>query len=145
MRRLLKDLPINTVYLFGSAARNERGPLSDFDFAIQTAPGLSASRRFAVKLAVMERLSKALKTDAIDVVLMDEAPPLLAHRILREGKTLYCRNPILRVRQEFRLLNEYLDMKEDLDAFAQATLHPRLRQDRSTTRLRVLTIEFAAV
>jgi predicted nucleotidyltransferase len=121
--RIIKGLPVNTVYLFGSAARNDRGPVSDLDFAIQAKIGLSDRQRFRLKLTMLDRLSKAFSTDAIDVVLLEEAPPLLAHRILKDGKILYCRNPLLRVRNEFRLLTTYLDFKEDLDLFAQATLH----------------------
>jgi predicted nucleotidyltransferase len=117
-----RGLPMITAYLFGSTARGDQGPLSDYDIAVQAASGLTSRQRFQLKLDLIERLSRSLKTDRIDVVILEDAPPLLAHRILKEGKILYCRNPLQRVRNEFRLLNEYLDFQEDLDRFAQETL-----------------------
>jgi predicted nucleotidyltransferase len=120
--RLKSDFPIVTLYLFGSRARKKPGPLSDYDFAVQLTSGLSAKQRFHIKIGLIERLTQTLKSDAVDVVLLDEAPPLLAHRILREGKILYCANTKQRVRKEFKLLTDYLDFKEDLDLYAQATL-----------------------
>jgi uncharacterized protein len=120
--KLVRDLPIITVYLFGSASRGDAGPLSDYDLAFQVQSKLPTQMRFKLKLTLMDRFTRALKTDRVDVVLLDEAPPLLAHRILKDGKVLYCRNPLQRIRYEFRRINEYLDFQDDLDRFAAATL-----------------------
>src|ERR1051325_7084824 len=106
---IARKMPIETLYLFGSTARQDKGPLSDYDFAIHGHGNLSSEDRFALKLEVIGLLSQALKTDAIDVVMLEDAPPLLAHRILKEGVVLYCRNPLSRVRKEFELLTTYLD------------------------------------
>ncbi len=104
-------LPVNTLYLFGSAARGKQGPLSDFDFAFQAKSGLNPKKRFALKLNVRDRMSRALKTNDIDIVDLEEAPPLLVHRILKDGKILYCASPRHRVRFEFARLTEYLDFQ----------------------------------
>jgi len=128
-KRILKSiqtLPINTLYLFGSAARGAQGPLSDFDFAYQTKSALSTPARFALKLRVFTHLSRALQTDHLDVVDLEEAPPLLAHRILKDGRVLYCANAKQRVRLEFSRLVEYLDFSDDLDYFVRATFEKKI-------------------
>jgi uncharacterized protein len=113
-------LPIVTAYLFGSRARGQSGPISDFDIAVQTTHGLSAQKRFKLKLTLIDRLAKLFKTDAIDVVLLEEATPLLTHRILKEGKVLYCSNQKQRVQKEFEVLTTYLDFHDDLELYAHA-------------------------
>src|SRR5258708_35187357 len=113
IRRSIQDLPIITLYLFGSRARKDRGPLSDYDFAVQTRTRLSPRERFALKLALHDRFSRALHTDQVDVVILEDAPPLLAHRILKEGQILYCADAKMRVRSEFQHLTMYLDFRDD--------------------------------
>jgi uncharacterized protein len=119
-KNAVRGLPIVTAYLFGSRARGQSGPLSDFDIAVQSRRGLSARKRFELKLTLISRLSKLLKTDAVDVVLLEEATPLLAHRILKEGQVLYCSNPKLRVQKEFEVLTTYLDFHDDLNLYTRA-------------------------
>src|SRR5216684_235287 len=109
IRRAIRGLPVVTLYLFGSRARNLAGPISDYDFALQTRTGLTSRERFKLKLVLLERFTRALQTDHLDVVVLEDAPPLLAHRILREGKILFCGNVRERVRSEFRHLTAYLD------------------------------------
>jgi predicted nucleotidyltransferase len=120
IRRAIRDLPVVTLYLFGSRARNQAGPISDYDFAVQTRAGLSSRERFKLKLVLLDRFTRALKSDHVDVVVLEEAPPLLAHRVLKDGKILFCRNARQRVRSEFRHLSAYLDFREDLDLYTQA-------------------------
>lgn len=120
--QVLKAAPVLTAYLFGSVAKGHPGPLSDYDFAVHLEPGLTSEQKFRYKLDLITRLTKALRQDNVDVVLLNDAPPLLAHRILKEGIVLFCRDPRARVRKEFELLTAYLDFKEDLDLYAQATL-----------------------
>ncbi len=111
-----------TLYLFGSQARGKTGPLSDYDFAVQSVPGLSAAKRFHLKLQLMDRLSRILRTDAVDVVLLEDASPLLAHRVLKDARIVFCRNQKSRIRSEFHTLTSYLDFSDDLQFYAQATL-----------------------
>ena len=119
-QKAVRDLPIVTAYLFGSRARGEAGLISDFDIAIQAGHGLTARKRFELKLTLLSRLAKHLKTDAVDVVFLEEATPLLAHRILKEGKILFCSNPKQRVQKEFEVLTTYQDFHDDLDLYARA-------------------------
>jgi len=119
---LFKSKGIVSAYLFGSQAKGKLGPLSDVDIAIQLDASVLSHQRFQFKLHFLDKLTKRLKTDHVDLVLLEEAPLLLAHRILRDGQLLYCRNQKSRIRNEFRLLTNYLDFQEDLALYASAVL-----------------------
>jgi len=72
------------IILFGSRARKDAHPRPDYDVAIddpQLTPALLAKLR-----AELEALPTLLN---IDLVWINHAAPVLRHRILSEGKTLY--------------------------------------------------------
>jgi hypothetical protein len=110
---------IITAYLFGSRARGKFSALSDYDFAVQVDNKYGTKKYTDLKLELMRDLCRELKTDNIDVVIMNEAPLLLKHRIIRDKKTLFCRSQLKRIRNEARILSEYLDEKEYETAFAK--------------------------
>lgn len=119
-KNIFKKHPsIINAYLFGSRARGNFSPVSDYDFAVQLNDKTSKGKGTDIKLALIGDLCKALKTDAIDVVILNEAPLLLKHRILKDRKVLFCRNHLKRIRNEFKILSEYLDEKEYETAFAK--------------------------
>jgi uncharacterized protein len=99
---------VKLVYLFGSTARGNRGPMSDYDFAIflgEKDKGRIARFRFQL----MDELSQALGTDKIDCVMLDSTEsPELKYNILQEGKLIFEREPF-RVLVEPMILNEYFD------------------------------------
>lgn len=99
---------IKLAYLFGSRATGQTGPLSDYDFAIYTA-GLNKEKRFDLRLELMSRLGELLKTEAVDMVsLNDLDAPELAYAIIQEGKLLYAEEPY-QVLVEPSILNRYFD------------------------------------
>jgi len=118
LERLLASEPdVVGAYLFGSQARGQAGPLSDVDVAVWLDPGLPAPARGRRQLELMSRTSDALGTDEVQVVVMNDAPPLLAQRVLRDGVLLAERDPALRVRLETDAIVRYLDtspLREEL-------------------------------
>lgn len=99
---------IKLVYFFGSKANGSDGPLSDYDFAVYLAGG-DVKRRFDIKLNLMKELSRALGTDAVDVVILnDTESPELKYGIIRDGRIIYEKEPY-RVLAEPRILNDYFD------------------------------------
>ena len=54
-------------YIFGSRATDNAGPMSDYDFAVYF-HGLTMQQMFDCELEISSELSKALKTDAVDIV-----------------------------------------------------------------------------
>lgn len=77
------------VYLFGSQAEGTARSSSDVDVAILLPPGTPRDRFFEVRLALTNALMDALHQNALDVVVLNEAPPLLAHQVVKFGKIIY--------------------------------------------------------
>lgn len=95
--------------LIGSQARGTPGPLSDVDVAVWHEPGLDSGARLQLQLELARVASDALGTDEVDIVLLNQAPPLLRHRAVRDGRLLVERDPVARVRLEARALLDFLD------------------------------------
>lgn len=101
---------VKLAYLFGSQARHDAGPLSDYDFAVHFG-GLPAMEAFNLKLALLNDLSRALGTDAVDLVVLDNIDaPELGYQIVSEGRLLVDREPY-KVIVEPKLMNAYFDFK----------------------------------
>jgi len=113
---------VDAVYVFGSTAAGTAGPLSDLDIAVllssdalaQAAadPGYSAS--------LAADLMRRLGTDRVDLVMLHEAPPLLAHRMIRGGRALHIANEQALRAFQFRAIQRYLDTKPLRESQANA-------------------------
>lgn len=115
LARALDREPVAVAYLFGSQATGRAGPLSDVDVAV----ALTSPDSAGVRLDLLASAIEALGTDEVDLVLLDAAPPLLRHRVLRDGVRIVDRDPRARVRFETRALLDYLDtapLREQLAA-----------------------------
>jgi len=115
--------------LFGSQATGKAGPLSDIDVAVWADSTLGRSERFDLRLALMAEAVRVLNTDEVDLVVLNDAPPLLQHRALRDSVRLIDRDPPGRIRLETRAILDYLDTKPLRELFGAAALD-RLAEDR---------------
>jgi len=90
LRRRLEAVPeVLFALVFGSRARGAARPDSDLDVAVFLDPAMGADERFRLRL----KLAAALEDLAPpDVVVLNDAPPLLAHRAL-QGRRLFVRDP----------------------------------------------------
>jgi len=95
--------------LFGSQATGKAGPLSDIDVGVWLDPRSHSSERHRLQLQLMVAAAEAVGSDEVDVVLLNDATPLLRYRALRDGVRLIDRDPRMRVRLERDALLEYLD------------------------------------
>jgi len=96
-------------YLFGSLARGDAGATSDVDVAVYLDEGLTAVERgrFALELAA-ELMSRLARND-VDLVVLNSAPPLLYHRVLRDGERLLSRDHLATTRREGQALSRFCD------------------------------------
>lgn len=108
------------VYLFGSQARGDVGPLSDVDVAVLIDQGVPSRETLALRLRLMEAIGRALCVERVDVVILNGASYLLQHRVIRDGSVLYYRDELAQVRYEFRVLRDYLDFRYYEDRHLQA-------------------------
>lgn len=100
------------VYLFGSQANGKAGPLSDVDVAILLdGSRVPAKLFFKLRLELIAEASHVCRRDDVDVVLLNEATPLLAYEAVRGGELLYERDHSARVSFEARAVQQYLDLE----------------------------------
>jgi len=92
--------------LFGSLARREPTALSDVDIAVYLS---NSTKPAKTKLEILGALMRLLKTDEIDLVVLNTAPISLRGRILKNRRTIADRNPFLRHRYESLTMREFFD------------------------------------
>lgn len=96
---------LQALWLFGSYARGEATPLSDVDLAYLPAQTLTAPEVERLDQDLYLSLSRALETDEITLVNLNEAPIPLAFAVLREGKILLASADLSDVKE--RVLHQY--------------------------------------
>jgi uncharacterized protein len=116
LARALDREGIVAAMLIGSQARGGAGRLSDVDVAYWHEPGLDRDRSWQLRLELIEAAEEALGTSEIDMVPLNEAPPLMRHRAIRDGLTLVERDRDERVRMETRAMLEFFDTQPLRDA-----------------------------
>lgn len=109
-RCVKKRSEIQAAYVFGSVAAGRSRPDSDIDVAVLVAETIRPSRRLKYRLVLMADLGAALRRTDVDVVILNEASPLLAHRVLATGTLVYERSASARVRFQVRTAGRYLDL-----------------------------------
>jgi predicted nucleotidyltransferase len=77
---------LRLLVLHGSRSRGDAHERSDWDFAYRADTGFD-------ELELRWRLSKALGSDAVDVVDLAQAGGLLRFRVAKDGKPLFERDP----------------------------------------------------
>jgi predicted nucleotidyltransferase len=103
---LRADKDIFFAYLFGSLARKEAGPLSDVDIAVYCGEGASFPEK---KLEILGNLANILKTDEIDLVVLNRAPLALRMKILENKMVIVDKAPLIRHRYESLTMRQYFD------------------------------------
>jgi predicted nucleotidyltransferase len=98
---------VRAAWLFGSVAAQGGGPLSDVDVAVLGAGALSFDER--ARLAV--ELGRAAGR-CCDVVMVEQASPVLSMAIVDTGRRFFCRDADAADAWEERALRQYLGTAE---------------------------------
>ena len=101
---------IQAAYVFGSVATGRARPDSDIDVAVLVDRNVRPSQFLEYRLELMADLGSALQRFNVDVVVLNEATPLLAHRVLSQGKLVFERSASARVRFQVQTASRYLDL-----------------------------------
>lgn len=96
-------------YLFGSQAVGKAGSRSDVDFAILLKSDIDRENYFDLRLQMMADLSRLLRFNNIDLIILNDAPPLLSHQVLKNGVLIYCADKEKQIRFVFKAIRDYLD------------------------------------
>ncbi|MBI5302872.1 MAG: nucleotidyltransferase domain-containing protein [Chloroflexi bacterium] len=120
------DAGIVLAYLFGSYARGDAHALSDVDIALLLSPTVSRDAYLNYRVEYISQISRLLHDDRVDVVILNTAPPLLAHEAIK-GRLLFERSPEARVKFVVDAQRQYLDVKH-LYAIDNAYMSQRLKE-----------------
>ena len=105
--RLARVEGLVAAYLFGSQARGTASAASDVDVALLLT---SAPKTLDdLQLDVAADLERELGL-RVDVVVLNQAPSDLIHRVLRDGELLVENDRSARIRFEVRARNDYFDL-----------------------------------
>ena len=116
--RCIEQYPgVLAAYIFGSVAKGHTHRRSDVDIAVLVSVEVIKSDPFRYRLKLMADLKSALGRDDVDLILLNQARPLLAHRVLRDGKLILERSPSARIRFQVHTVNQYLDTQPMRDFY----------------------------
>lgn len=105
-------------YLFGSQARGDAHASSDVDVAVYLDKNAKLASAFGHAADIGADLMAALGRNDVDVVVLNDAPPLLYHRVLRDGIRLLSRDLAKTTTHEGQAMSRYIDFKPKLEMMA---------------------------
>lgn len=109
LARALDTPGVVAASLIGSQATGTAGPLSDVDVAIWLMPNLDRDRRYELTVNLLNAAAEALGTAEVDLVVLNDASPLMRQRAMQHGVRLVERDRAHRIRLEAKGLLAYLD------------------------------------
>lgn len=119
IREILKEYfqkhpEIEVAYVFGSVVQERTTIFSDIDIAVilDSERVDEKSYRYGYKAEILTDLIKVLKTNNVDLVILNEANSLLRHRVLYFGNLVYCKNEKKRLLFQIDTINKYNDFKQ---------------------------------
>jgi predicted nucleotidyltransferase len=107
------QLDVIAAYLFGSRVAGKARPDSDVDTAVLLSEE-DGGARFERRLRLMSEVSDVCGREA-DVVVLNDAPPLLQDQVLRHGRLVFERDQQARVEFEVWAGKVYADLKPMYD------------------------------
>lgn len=116
-----KVAEVELAYLFGSYTKGSVNKLSDVDIAVLLKKDVGPKEYLDIRLDLIYRLGKVLDAD-VDVVVLNQASPLLNQQVIKYGEVVYEESPRVRIGFETRACLEYLDAKPLLDFHTKVLL-----------------------
>jgi len=118
IRKYFRQQPeVAVAYLYGSFAREEAKKDSDVDLGILFAQKKQEEKPFSLpQLVFADELGKILKKK-VEIQDLDACRVDFSHRVLNEGKLVYCSNEKKRVEFEERILRIFFDLKPAFDQY----------------------------
>lgn len=99
-------------YIFGSYAKELTNFQSDIDIAFYLKENIYYQKdTLTLELKLIDQVTEALVTDNVDVVLLNDAPIILAYKIVKDGIIFLCKNEEKRAAIESLIIRKYLDFQ----------------------------------
>jgi predicted nucleotidyltransferase len=99
---------VHIAYLFGSTVKGNVNELSDIDIAVMLDENLSKKDMLNMELDLISELTRVLKSDNIDLVVLNDSPLLLKYNIIKNGHFLTS-DESKRIAFETNIMSRYLD------------------------------------
>lgn len=109
--KVFAGTPVILAYLFGSHAEGRMHQGSDIDVAVLLEEGLSRREQGRWQMKLIGRLMDVLCTDEADLLILNNAPSFLRHRVIRPRRRLYIRDEKVRVDFEVQTMREWFDWR----------------------------------
>lgn len=122
IERIKNSNYIIAFYLFGSYAAGRPTPLSDIDLAVLFNESVDEKEYLIERLKLMGEVSTILGLDAVELVVLNELPPGLAYRVIKDGELLYTREEAKKQLVDFkvRTMDRYFDFQPVQRMFSEA-------------------------
>ena len=113
-----------SAYLFGSHAEGRAHRESDVDVGVLLRHDVYPTHRarFEVRVALSSRIMGMLRAGAVDVVVLNDAPPHLARRIVTAGERVFCADGVA----DHAFVRDVQLRAADLEPFLQRTRRVKL-------------------
>ena len=99
------DPEVLAIFLFGSRVRADEGPASDVDICVVLQP------RGYTELELSRKKLEYLKELDFDIQIFQQLPLYIRHRVLKEGRVLFCRDEDELYQVAFRTAQQFEDFK----------------------------------
>lgn len=124
---IFKKHKVKFAYLFGSQAKGNSAPESDFDIAVLFKGQLSDPLALNEVSNLASDLYKSFPAK-IDIVSLHYAPLLLKYEVVAHNRVLYCEDENERINFEVLVIKEYIDEEPTRKLYDNA-LHKRILQE----------------
>lgn len=120
---------IEVGYIFGSRAKGKDNKLSDIDIGILVdEKKVPKDVPYGYKAKVITDLISILKTEKVDLVILNESPLFLCFRVIHDGEILYSKDEKKRIEFEVKIISRYLDRRFYYDRHINLSLTTIVRE-----------------
>lgn len=104
---------ITLAYVFGSLINKSKDCVHDIDIAILVVPDilktLNQARPGGCMAQLSSELSNRVRCDRIDLIILNDTPPVILKEIIGKGELIWCASDNERIRFEISALQRHAD------------------------------------
>ena len=109
IEKILRQNQVVLALVFGSVAKKRPNRLSDLDLGVVLADSVPNKKYPQTRLALLDKLGRILKKQPLDVIILNQASPLLTQMAISHGKVIFCPEQNLRIQFQIKSLKEFDD------------------------------------